>query len=84
MICVYGGHRAELERVAADADRAQIVEPVQVDEHVRRCRTGLHHVHERLAAGECASAFVRCQEPDRLVDRSRPRILDFTEKHRGD
>ena len=78
-----GRHRAQLERVARDRDRAQLLEPVQVDEHVRRGGARLHHVHERLAAGERAGAFVRAKQPDRLFDGGRPRIFDLAKKHEG-
>ena len=76
-----GRHRAEPQRVARDRDRAQLVEPVQVDEHVRRGGARLHHVDERLAAGERPRALVRAQERDRLVHRGRPRVLDLAEEH---
>ena len=79
-----GRHRAELERVAADPDRTQVVEPVQIDEHVRGRRARLHHVHERLAAGERTGAFIRRQEANGVVDRPRPRVLDLTQKHDWD
>ena len=76
-------HRAELERVARDGDRAQLLEPVQVDDHVRGGGSGLHHVDERLAAGERSGALVRAQQPNRLFDRGRPRIFDLAKKHGG-
>jgi hypothetical protein len=78
-----GRHRAEVQRVAADGDRAQLIEQVQVDQHVRRRRPGLHHVHQRLAACERARPLVRCEKPDRLVHGGRPRVLDLTQEHDG-
>ena len=78
-----GRHRAQLQRVAGDRDRAQLVEPVQVDEHVRRGCAGLHHVDERLAAGERPGSLVRAEQLNRLCHRGRTRIFDLAEKHVG-
>ena len=60
------------------AHAAQLLEVVQVDEDVGRRRARLHHVDQRLAAGERARAVVRREQarapPRRSPDeRTRPR-----------
>jgi hypothetical protein len=76
-------HGADLERVAGDRDRPQLVQPIQVDEDVRRGRAGLHHVDQRLAAGQRAGALVSREEPDRFVHGGRARIFDLAKEHGG-
>jgi len=75
-------HRADLEHpLRREADRAQLVEIGQVDEHVRSSRTSLHHVHECLPARERACALVRREHRDRLLDRGRACVLDLAQEH---
>ena len=56
--------------VAGELDPLQLVEPVQVDEHVRRGGARLHDVDQRLAAGERAGAVVRREDRERLGRRT--------------
>ena len=59
----------------------QLLEPVQVDEHVGRGGARLHDVDQRLAAGERARAVVRREERERLGDGRRLRVLDLAQQH---
>ena len=75
-------HRADLEQaVGGEADRAQLLEVGEVDQHVGRRRARLHDVHERLTAGERTRSFVRSEQRDRFLHGRRPRVLDLAEKH---
>jgi hypothetical protein len=78
-------HRAELQAsVPAAADRAQLLEPVEVDEDVGSGGPGLHHVRQRLPAGERASPVVGPQQANSVVDARRARVLDLGEEHGED
>ena len=78
-----GRHRADLERaVAREVDALELLDAAQVDQRVGRAGARLHHVDERLAAGERPRAVVGGEELDRLCERRGPCISDFTQKHR--
>ena len=63
-----GRHRADLDGTAAEiAHAAQLVEILEIDENVRRGDACLHHVDERLTAGERTRALVLAQQADRLA-----------------
>ena len=80
-----GRHRADRERpVAGELDPAQLLEPVQVDEHVGRGRARLHDVDQRLPAGERAGAVVRGEQLQSLRDRPRLCVFDLAQQHRSD
>src|SRR6185436_1971956 len=53
----------------------------EVDEHLwRRCSL-LHHVDERLPPGQRARALVGREHRDRLVHRRRARVFDLAKEH---
>jgi hypothetical protein len=80
-----GRHRADRERpVTGELDPAQLLESVQVDEHVGRRRARLHHVDDRLAAGERTRAVVGREQLQGLRHRPRFRVLHLAQQHRGD
>ena len=67
--------------VGGERDRAQLVE-VGAGRRARRARPrGLHHVDERLAAGERPRPSCAASRRDRLLDGRRARVLDLTQKH---
>src|SRR5205807_291814 len=69
-----GRHRADPEgAVRVELDAAERRDPVQVDEHVGRRGPRLHHVDQRLPAGERARVVVLPEEAQRLLDRRRSR-----------
>ena len=76
-------HRADLEHpVGGEADRRA----ARRDRRGRRARPAtaarcLHHVDERLPAGERARAVVRREHRDRLLDRGRACVLDLAQEH---
>jgi hypothetical protein len=77
-----GRHGADLEAaVVGCPDPAQLVEAVEVDEQVGRGGASLHHVRQRLAAGERTGAVVRGEQPQGFVERRGPRVLDVREEH---
>ena len=80
-----GRHRADRERpVGGELDALQVVEPVQVDEHVGRGGARLHHVDQGLAAGERAGAVVRREDREGLRDGRRLCVFDLPQQHVSD
>ena len=77
-------HGADLERRPGDGDRAELVEPREVDEHVGRGGPLFHHVDQRLAACERTRPVVLGEQGDRLVDGGRTRVGDLTQQHADD
>ena len=75
----HGHHRPDLERalVGGEADRLELVEAAQVDEHVGRGGPLFHHVDERLATGEGTRPVVLAEEAHRLLDGGRTRVGDL-------
>ena len=67
--------------VGAELDPLQLLDAAQVDERVGRAGARLHHVDQRLAAGERARAVVRREQLDRFGERGGPRISDLAKKH---
>ena len=79
---VVGDHRADARaRRRAGLDRAQLVDPVQVDDQLRRRDPCLHHVDEALPAGERAGVLARREQPHGLVHGLRPRVFDLPQQH---
>ncbi len=77
-----GGHRADRQRpVGGEVDALELGEPVQVDEPVGRGRARLHHVDERLSAGERAGAGVLREQAHRLVDGRGAGVRDLPQQH---
>jgi hypothetical protein len=75
-------HRPELEpALGGDADLPQLVERVEIDQHVGRGRARLHDVQERLPAGEGARVGVAGEETDRVLDRGGTRIFHRSQQH---
>ena len=68
------------EREASRRGRAnarELVDAVQVDEHVRRRRARLHDVDQRLTAGERARVRVLGEQTHRVRDALGTRVLDL-------
>ena len=63
-------------------DAAQLSDPADVDDDVRRGDAYLHHVDQALAAGENARVLVAREETHGLVDRVGARVLDLPQQHR--
>ena len=78
-------HRADRQRpVGCELDPAQLVEPVEVDEHVGRRRARLHDVDQRLPAGERAGAVVRREQLQRFRHGPRFGVFDLAQQHESD
>ena len=77
-----GGHCADLERpVRPELDPLQVVEPVQVDQRVRRAGARFHDVDQRLAACESPGAVVGGEQLERFREGRRLGVGDLAEKH---
>ena len=53
----------------------------EVDEHVGRSGARLHHVDERLAARERASAVVGAEKAQGFLNARRTSVLDLPQEH---
>ena len=76
---------ADPDRVAAILDAAQHIDPVDVDEHVRRRQPHIERRHQALAAGQdLRVAGAIAKQRQRLVDVVRSPIEKRGGFHRGE
>ena len=61
--------------------RAELGDAGQIDEHVGRGGPLLHHVDQRLPAGESSRAVVLAEQAHRLLEGGRAHVLDLSQQH---